>query len=57
MKSSKRWNDDRQRRATGADGRHEEYFREGHSNVRVVNGHLPPPSECRIWHPERPAGQ
>ena len=57
MKSAKRWDDDRQRRATGADGRREEYFREGHSNVRVVNGHLPPPGECRIWHPERPAGQ
>ena len=57
MKSSQRWDDDRQRRATGADGRREEYFREGHSNVRIVNRHLPSPGECRIWHPERPAGQ
>jgi len=24
---------------------------------RVPNGHLPPPGECRVWLPDRPAGQ
>lgn len=23
----------------------------------VPNGHLPPPGECKIWYPYRPAGQ
>ena len=25
--------------------------------TRIPNGHLPPPGECRIWYPNRPAGQ
>jgi|EndMetStandDraft_7_1072992.scaffolds.fasta_scaffold189580_2 hypothetical protein len=28
----------------------------GYSNLRIPNGHLPPPGECRIWYPGRPAG-
>ena len=55
--SSKRWDDDRRRQAQGADGRREDYFRDGYSNVRVPNGHLPRPGECRIWFPDRPTGQ
>lgn len=22
----------------------------------IPNGHLPPPGECRVWYPDRPAG-
>lgn len=55
--SSKRWDDDRRRQAQGADGRRDDYFRDGYSNVRVPNGHLPRPGECRIWFPDRPTGQ
>ena len=26
------------------------------SHSRIPNGHLPPPGECRLWYPDRPAG-
>ena len=39
-------------RDTRGDG---DYFsRPNHS--RIPNGHLPPPGECRLWYPDRPAG-
>lgn len=36
--------------------RGDDYFsRNNHS--RIPNGHLPPPGECRLWYPDRLAGQ
>lgn len=26
------------------------------NRVEIPQGHMPPPGECRIWHPDRPAG-
>ena len=31
------------------------FHRQG--RTRIPNGHLPPPGECRVWYPNRPAGQ
>ena len=31
------------------------FHRQG--KTRIPNGHLPPPGECRVWYPNRPAGQ
>lgn len=32
------------------------YFHQ-HGYTRIPDGHLPPPGECRVWYPDRPAGQ
>ena len=46
---SNRGGPDRDNRGAGG------YFsRSSHS--RIPNGHLPPPGECRLWYPDRPAG-
>lgn len=34
------------------------YFHErGYTCLDIPKGHYPPPGECRIWYPGRPAGQ
>jgi len=34
------------------------YFqRHGYTQLNIPPGHYPPPGECRIWYPDRPAGQ
>jgi hypothetical protein len=59
--NEKHWKDDRDRgrysdkqdRGDGGD-----YFhRNGYTRLNIPKGHLPPPGECRVWHPDRPAGQ
>lgn len=32
------------------------YFHQ-HGYTRIPDGHVPPPGECRIWYPGRPAGR
>jgi len=40
------------------DGKYYAYFHEhGYTNLRIPEGHLPPPGECRVWYPGRPPGQ
>jgi len=43
--------DDRPDRKRYYDGRSEYGYRRN-----IPNGHLPPPGECRVWFPDRPAG-
>lgn len=39
-------------------GDRETYFqRNGYTRLNIPPGHYPPPGECRIWYPDRPAGQ
>lgn len=46
--------DDRER---GRDRKHYSYFQErGYTNLRIPEGHLPAPGECRVWYPGRPPG-
>ncbi|MBA1145622.1 DUF4382 domain-containing protein [Ectothiorhodospiraceae bacterium WFHF3C12] len=34
-----------------------EGFGHGYLDLDVPPGHFPPPGECKLWHPQRPAGQ
>lgn len=60
--NEKHWKDDERRdRGKESDrqqGGERDYFhRHGYTRLSIPNGHLPPPGECRVWHPDRPAGQ
>lgn len=33
------------------------FLRHGYGRLNIPEGHYPPPGECRIWFPDRPAGQ
>lgn len=51
----RRGRDDRDRKD---DRGHYSYFHDrGYTNLRIPEGHLPPPGECRIWYPGKPPGQ
>lgn len=42
----------------GGNGDRETYFqRHGYTQLNIPPGHYPPPGECRVWYPDRPAGQ
>lgn len=54
---AQRWDDGHRGRGGDRHADDGHYFRQhGYSRVNVPNGHLPPPGECRIWYPGRPAG-
>lgn len=38
-------------------GRGSYFHQHGYTNLRIPEGHLPPPGECRVWYPDRPPGQ
>lgn len=53
--SDRKHKDDRE---GGRDRKYHSYFQErGYSNLRIPEGHLPPPGECRVWYPGKPPGQ
>ena len=33
------------------------FHRHGHERLDIPSGHYPGPGECRVWYPDRPAGQ
>lgn len=53
--SDRKRRDDREQ---GRDRKQYGYFHErGYTNLRIPEGHLPPPGECRVWYPGKPPGQ
>jgi hypothetical protein len=49
------YKEDKDRRSRH-EGRGNWFHEHGYSNLRIPDGHLPPPGECRIWYPGRPPG-
>lgn len=48
----------RSRQEYRQDDRDSSYFqRHGYDRLNIPKGHYPAPGECRIWFPDRPAGQ
>jgi hypothetical protein len=39
------------------DGQGSYFQRHGYGRLNIPEGHYPSPGECRIWFPDRPAGQ
>lgn len=53
--TAKRW--EHERRHGDKHAYRGDYFRQhGYARVDIPHGHLPPPGECRVWYPNRPAG-
>lgn len=54
-KDDRKHRDERRRKEDRGERR---YFHEhGYTNLRIPEGHLPPPGECRVWYPGKPPGQ